>query len=101
MKYPVLVTLSVFSILFAGCNTQSRVLTPKTGPGTDYPCGVGGVVCGDSPPATNCCPPNCSCHPNACWFDGDPNTIPEWLPTYRKEDDKISTARQPEIAYAR
>lgn len=35
----------------------SSILTPPTGPGADYPCGVGWAVCPNSPPAPHrvCC----------------------------------------------
>ncbi len=34
----------VAALAFVACNTP-RILTPGTGPGTAYPCGVNGVVC--------------------------------------------------------
>jgi hypothetical protein len=39
--------------------------TPKTGPGTDYPCGVYGMLCRDTRPAT-------CCMLGVCANDGEP-----------------------------
>lgn len=53
-------------------------LTPATGPGTSYPCGIGGVSCGNHA----CCPENhicgyvgpfARCEPGYCCYDG-----PDW-----------------------
>jgi hypothetical protein len=33
-------------VLMAACATP-RILTPPTGPSTNYPCGINGVECGD------------------------------------------------------
>lgn len=61
-------------VVFA-CN---GTLNPPEGPGTEYPCGVRGVVCTTTPLA--CCPENhiCGfaggfsrCEPGYCCFDGD------------------------------
>jgi hypothetical protein len=45
--------LTVLAVGLTGCG----ILQVKTGPGTDYPCGVGGVVC----PEEMCCFENSMC----------------------------------------
>lgn len=70
------VALSLVAIAVTACAAFNAYVTPKhVGPGTDYPCGATGVVCGDSPPATNCCPQNYICQPNACEYAGNPDTL--------------------------
>jgi hypothetical protein len=76
--------LYVALILSAGCQTPG-VLTPGTGPGTAYPCGIDGVVCSDSPdggplaPTGMCCTegqvcggafPNVGCPSGMCCAEG-------------------------------
>jgi hypothetical protein len=71
-------TVALLVLHACGCSTPS-VLTPATGPGTDYPCGVSGRVCqnkmccgeydvcgGDDP----------SCPVGSCCFFGEP---PEFM----------------------
>lgn len=48
--------LIVFLVIGIGCATPAD-LTPKTGPGTDYPCGVQGLSCGGG----MCCDQNETC----------------------------------------
>lgn len=61
----------VYAALLAAC-TVPRELTPPTGPGTSYPCGVGGVECRTQ---HTCCsgvetcggePGSVGCPPGAC-----------------------------------
>lgn len=56
------------SMAVAGCamlSGETSVTTPKTGPGTDYPCGVNGVLCTDQAakitPDQSCCYPHSTC----------------------------------------
>lgn len=59
-------------LLLAAC-TAPATLTPATGPGTSYPCGVDGKVCADH----GCCSqsescggePGCPAH--SCCFTGE------------------------------
>lgn len=45
------------AIVVAACNTPT-ILTPKTGPGTPYPCGVNGTLCTTQ---HMCCGPDETC----------------------------------------
>jgi hypothetical protein len=45
------------AIVVAACNTPT-ILTPKTGVGTSYPCGVNGTLCTTQ---HMCCGPNETC----------------------------------------
>lgn len=58
----------------------SDVITPPTGPGTEYPCGVWGVECSHDAKGSMCCPqdhicgttgPFSQCTPGYCCYDGD------------------------------
>lgn len=68
--FAVLLAAFVMAIPFAttGCamlSGESSVTKPKTGPGTDYPCGLRGMLCGDTDP------PSC-CSYGTCANDGEP-----------------------------
>lgn len=73
IRTSVLIALAIVGIVTA-CNGG---LTPPSGPNTEYPCGVRGVVC----PGSMCCDENeiCGggefprCEPGMCCFDG-----PHW-----------------------
>lgn len=43
--------------LVFSCSGNSPLLNPRTGPGTDYPCGLHGHSCGNS----MCCPQDYDC----------------------------------------
>ena len=63
------VFLSVVLVTFLyGCamlREGNPATTPKTGPGTDYPCGVHGQECSDTTPHT-------CCEYGVCANDGEP-----------------------------
>lgn len=73
----VLVALFTVVVILAfsdGC--APAILTPPTGPGTEYPCGVNGVVCvgADAKPTGMCCPETFVCggpYPNIGCFSGE------------------------------
>lgn len=54
----ILVGLACFAVIVAinGCSTPA-ILTPPSGPGTEYPCGVNGVEC----ESKLCCPQGFTC----------------------------------------
>lgn len=63
----------LLALTFAACGES--ILTPATGPGTEYPCGVGHTVCTDG----MCCGvgdvcggsfPNVGCPAGACCYEG-------------------------------
>jgi hypothetical protein len=45
------------ALLFASSCATPAILTPSTGKGTEYPCGVSGIECDDH----TCCPPRNVC----------------------------------------
>lgn len=49
-------TVGALAAAIAACATPAD-LKPAVGPGTEYPCGVGGVPCGGG----MCCPPDYTC----------------------------------------
>lgn len=71
MRFVVLLaTLSVLAIV--ACQSAG-VLTPPTGPGTEYPCGINGHECPDSMCCDNnstCCD-GTSCTKGYCEYVGD------------------------------
>lgn len=79
MRFLLLTFLATFACVIA-CN---GINTPPTGPGTDYPCGVWGVVCAEAstvPGVTMCCPqasicgysgPFSRCPAGSCCDEGD------------------------------
>lgn len=59
--------------LVCSCATPS-ILKPKTGPGSDYPCGLNGHSCGNSMCCDNgsdCGGPVPSCPAGLCCWHGD------------------------------
>lgn len=72
LRRPLVILFSCFAALTFSCH---GLLTPETGPGTAYPCGIGGVECGGGA----CCPeyhvcgydgPWSRCEPGYCCYDG-------------------------------
>lgn len=58
--------------------TTPGILNPAVGPGTEYPCGIGGTVCSGSTVAVPlCCPQNTiccdgtTCPPGECAYVGE------------------------------
>lgn len=47
MKKLLAVFLFAFFLFTLFACTTPNILTPKTGPGTDYPCGLQGIACGN------------------------------------------------------
>lgn len=70
-----LTALGAAALFAAGCATPA-ILTPATGPGTLYPCGVDGQVCPDT---SECCAtdevcggqPFSGCPEGMCCYAGD------------------------------
>lgn len=67
------------------------VTTPKTGPGTPYPCGVSGVVCEDARTSNEkCCPGNHACRrdpdgtPFCEFVNFDPSDPSQWAAKPRR-----------------
>ena len=66
-------------MLVACASSTPSILTPKTGPGTDYPCGVHGRSCGNH----MCCDeeeacggvPFSGCPANMCCFTGESDMV--------------------------
>jgi hypothetical protein len=59
--------------ILAACTTPA-ILTPAVGPGSDYPCGVGGTVCSHEmccPPSNTCGGDDPTCPAGSCCFTGD------------------------------
>jgi hypothetical protein len=67
------VTAALTSLLIASCYPGS-IINPKTGPGTEWPCGLHGIECGNH----TCCDDHdiCGsagtrCPEGFCCYDGD------------------------------
>jgi len=67
-------SIFLFALVLVACGAS--ILTPPTGPGTAYPCGIGGVSC----PGNMCCNEGNVCGSNSgfagcpegqCCFVGD------------------------------
>jgi hypothetical protein len=67
----------VTAVVVAACTTPS-VLTPATGPGTAYPCGVDGHACSNKACCSNaevCGGDEIGCPPTMCCFVGEDRTF--------------------------
>jgi hypothetical protein len=92
---PIFLVAGVLALLLA-CH---GLTTPPTGPGTEYPCGLHGVVCSQSEKRAVCCPQNhiCGseggfsrCTAGDCCYDGD-----DW-PAGASRDDGGAAKRVPQ-----
>lgn len=86
-----LIAIACAALIFSGCaliEGKGPIANPKTGPGTDYPCGATGVQCFDSKdPDAACCPMDHSCRVDDagpfCHYDGN-----EWTSVYGAEPQR-------------